>query len=679
MKQKQKSIGTFVALILIFTALVPLVAMLLSSLQSTTTLLTERNGETQKSAANTIMAIKNDLMDATKYRIEEFEAAPELQNTFDLPAITKLLETSGSADINVRYIIFAKADGAYAESVPYPEDPTFDPTTRPWYQAAMQQKGEVIRTQPYLDAGSETDYVVTLAKAIQNKDGEEGVIAVDVSYHSVNTALNNLTVGRTGELYFVSSEGQILNASNEEEVGKNLADTADFKKIKALPDDSGFVNEGRNSIYFNKGGADSTTWVLISAKNSEYQAEKTSLLLNSGIVALVMMAIVAGVVFITTSLVRQIVAILAQQFDKISHGELARLDTIKKVDSGKGIHGFARRFVSPNEKGNEIQKLVALYNRMIETMGTLIRKVQGESNHVATMSDALLELSQQTNAATEEVTETITGIAEVTGTQAQETEASVNQVQQLSDVVQELQTNVTRMNEQSQESVGINQQSMEIMAEVNTNWQNELAQMSQLVTKMNAMNTNIQNINQIITVINDISYQTNLLALNASIEASRAGESGKGFAVVATEIRKLAEQSKTSTLEIEQIIAQIQKQSQDVVAQTSRSVNGGEKQSLLIEQAITSSDEVFAHSSAVINNIATIQQATERIVAIQTVVLENLENISASTEENAAGTQEVSANAEEVLATMEEFIGHVAELQTISEGLHQLTNQFDVK
>ncbi|MBM7708048.1 hypothetical protein [Enterococcus lemanii] len=115
-----------------------------------------------------------------------------------------------------------------------------------------------------------------------------------------------------------------------------------------------------------------------------------------------------------------------------------------------------------------------------------------------------------------------------------------------------------------------------------------------------------------------------------------------------------------------------------MVQQTSQSLSGGEKQSQLIQQAISSSLEVFLRSNTLIEDVQDIQEATEKIVNIQNVVLENLENISASTEENAAGTQEVAANAEEVLATMEKFIGHVSELRAISDGLKQLTEQFEV-
>ena len=90
----------------------------------------------------------------------------------------------------------------------------------------------------------------------------------------------------------------------------------------------------------------------------------------------------------------------------------------------------------------------------------------------------------------------------------------------------------------------------------------------QMAETMLSLAEQAQAIGEIISVVTDIAEQTNILALNASIEASRAGEQGRGFAVVASEIKSLAEQSKKATVQIRQILSDIQKATNTAVLAT---------------------------------------------------------------------------------------------------------------
>ena len=674
-----KSVGRIIIAILMVVSLLSIVTLTVGTYKSTKDLLIQRNQLSEESAVRVV----ND--EATNLRLSAFKKAKDIRknalfngDSYDLDQIQKFMDSNQTGNDRIVEVYFSNDQGRVIAGLrKLPKN--LDARTRPWYKGAVAQEGTVYWSKPYRDISGQ--YVATASLAFRNKANQLGVIGVDISFSAINNTIKHLSIGRTGSVTMMTRQGDVMSSEGKGKKykdGTNIANSEVYQAIKNSPKLAGFVRlkSGNkvSEVYFNKIRTNSTLWTFATVSKNDLAVETRALIRNSAILIVVMLIVIFAISFFLTKQIEGMLDKFGSFFDKASKGQLAKIPSIKAGHKASLVD----KFTNPDANGYEFNRLAVSYNQVVDGISAMIHSLQSESQRVDEMAASLLELSQQTSKATEEVSQTITGIAEVTSTQAAETAHGVDQLHKLAETISDMRQSIVQLHDQTNDSSALNQENMDTMDKVHANWNNELAEMKQLMESVNDMSANVQNINQIINVINDISRQTNLLALNASIEAASAGEAGKGFAVVAAEIRKLAEQSKESTAEIEKIIETIRQKSDEMVAQTNNSIEGGQKQTDLILSAIKSTTAVYQGNNQMTAEVNTLDTASASIEKAQEQVLSNLENISASTQENAAGTEEVSANSEEVLATIEEFTGHVADLANIAKELRKETNKFKI-
>lgn len=201
----------------------------------------------------------------------------------------------------------------------------------------------------------------------------------------------------------------------------------------------------------------------------------------------------------------------------------------------------------------------------------------------------------------------------------------------------------------------------------------------QIENEIVELDADIARVGDILAAIDSIAEQTNLLALNASIEAARAGEAGKGFAVVAEEIRKLAEESKSSSNDIKDIILAVQGKSSETVKAMEEVKEINAEQNESVDKVGHSFDTISALIEDISIKLEEMGRSIEDMNRDKEAVVSAMENISSVSQETAAASEEVTASVEQQSLANDEVSRAADSLNGLSEKLIEEVNIFKIR
>lgn len=545
----------------------------------------------------------------------------------------------------------------------YPKDETldssYDPTTREWYEKAVQNQNTAVWTDPYKDSGA-GGMVVTTAAAVVNNGQVVGVVGIDINLKNYSEKISKNKIGREGYIFVTDKMGTYIFHKDQSMIGKN-----EFSKLPIWKEistkEKGFtkykINGKEEFVSYTTDPI--TGWKIISCMPRTELLSDTNVILKFTIYAILIGGLLA---ILMAFLIARAISIplnkLSDSFSKASHGDLTSTVDIRTND--------------------EFQYVGDNFNLMLNKISELLREVKESSNTVYEASNALSAAAEQTSNSSNEISATVEEIAVSASEQAKNTEIGTIEVDELSSSIEEVVGltknigDITRDTEKlSTKGVSV----VDILAVKSKESENAAQEVNNIVKSVDERSIQIGAITQ---TVQQIASQTNLLALNAAIEAARAGEAGRGFAVVADEVRKLAEQSATATKEITNLINEIQSQSKGAVNAVIN-VNGIVKEQY---DAVKETQDIFVDISKAIrllmekvndieNNSSVMREKESRIVDV-------INNIAAGAEESSAGTQEASAGVEEQLAAIEEVAAYARELNSLATGLDEKINKFNI-
>ncbi|MEL1133745.1 methyl-accepting chemotaxis protein [Desulfitobacterium sp. THU1] len=521
-----------------------------------------------------------------------------------------------------------------------------------------------------------TNSLVLMYAAPIKKDGQVvGALVGRRDGDALSLITDDTGYGENGYGYIINGKGVVVAHPDRDKV------FSQFNPIEAVKEDQSQASvatlfekmladkQGVSEYSFNGGDfyagyapIEGRDWIfVITASQNEVLAAIPTLRMSILFAAAIILLVSIGLVLIIGNSIAKPIVKVANHSEKI-----ANLDVTHNVPEDL------------LKRQDEIGDLAKGFQVVTTSLREFISDVKASSEQVAAVSVQLTSATQQSSIVAEEVAKAVVEIARGATEQASNTEEGSTKASHLGQAIENDMSHTKALNGAAREVVIVVDEGLKEIDDLSRISQESDCATQEIYTVIIKTNESSQKIEQASNVIASIADQTNLLALNAAIEAARAGEAGRGFSVVAEEIRKLAEQSSTSTKSIDMVVKELQHNTQEAV-KTMERVSAISKQQA--EKVISSKDKYRLIAEAMNEAIKAVEElnvSSSVMEKMKSEILLSLQNLSAIAEENSAATEEVTASMEEQTASIEEIAASAEGMSDLAKNLNTIIARFKV-
>lgn len=482
-----------------------------SNLQDSVSEIITRTGENTTRFVSTWFSVKSQMISGAA---EGLQAGISIENTVQLGQLAGKFEVMYVGAGDGRMVTFP--------AINLPAD--YDPRSRPWYTQAVQAGRQTV-TPPYQDASSDK-IVMTFAQPV----GQD-VVAADVELGDVAREVLGVKIGETGYAALIDGEGKYLVHPNRSQVGKPVSAMRGGTRLSSTPS----VVE-----------IDGDTWLAATYKIEGVGwellllLEKSDAMSGLGAIAWINILISALIIGAAIAMCGFMISILLQPLVKVNKA---------MSDICQGDADLTKRLEVNSD--DEIGRLSKSFNHFVMIIQDLVTDTMKSAGHLTTIATHAREGAERNTDAIH--------------VQQNEIGQVATAINEMSATASHVADNATDTASAAQEAAAEGTSGMKNAEENKRRMESLVSQIDETTDTINRLDEQGQQINSILSTIQGIAEQTNLLALNAAIEAARAGEQGRGFAVVADEVRALSARTHEATGEIQNVIKELQEQTQNAV------------------------------------------------------------------------------------------------------------------